>query len=207
MSNTSITAFSLQSTLPKDAAGYKFLGWVRSDASVAPFTLPRGIGTSTNDSGYMMSHLGVGSHSQASKIKANHPGMALMGVFLQDGNMSGSKVESGQAQLIQSTRKGELIVSGACKIPIMNATSFNTYTLGSGLLHGGYITGNAVGIGDSVVLRSNENDILRFIFSAASQTHTIEVPAGGIYFSSSIIHARTLAAGGATSITLFVERP
>lgn len=205
MSNTSISAFSLQSTLPKDAAGFKFLGWVRSDASVAPFTLPRGIGTSVNDSGFMFSHLGVGSHSQGSKIEANHPGMALMGVYL--GDSDASKVESGQAQLIKSTRKGELIVSGACKIPIMNATSFNTYTLGSGLLHGGYITGNAVGAGDSVVLRSGSNDLIRFTFSSASQTHPLEVPAGGIYFSSSIIHARTLAAGGATSITLFVERP
>lgn len=205
MSNTSITAFSLQSTLPKDAAGFKFLGWVRSDASVAPFTLPRGIGTSVNDSGFMFSSLGVATWTQASKVEANAPAVGIMGVYLADSDAS--KVESGQAQLIKSTRKGELIVSGSCKIPIMNATSFNTYTLGSGLLHGGYITGNAVGVGDSVVLRSNENDLIRFIFSAASQTHTLEVPAGGIYFSSSIIHARTLAAGGATSITLFVERP
>lgn len=205
MSNTSITAFSLQSTLPKDAAGYKFLGWVRSDASVAPFTLPRGIGTSVNDSGFMFSSLGVATWTQASKVEANAPAVGIMGVYL--GDSDASKVESGQAQLIKSTRKGELIVSGACKIPIMNSTSFNTYTAGSGLLHGGYITGNAVGVGDSVVLRSNENDLIRFIFSAASQTHTLEVPAGGIYFSSSIIHARTLAAGGATSITLFVERP
>lgn len=205
MSNTSITAFSLQSTLPKDAAGFKFLGWVRSDASVAPFTLPRGIGTSVNDSGFMFSSLGVATWTQTSKVEANAPAVGIMGVYLADSDAS--KVESGQAQLIKSTRKGELIVSGSCKIPIMNATSFNTYTLGSGLLHGGYITGNAVGVGDSVVLRSNENDLIRFIFSAASQTHTLEVPAGGIYFSSSIIHARTLAAGGATSITLFVERP
>lgn len=205
MSNASITSYSLQSVLPRDAAGYKFLGWVRSDASVAPFTLPRGIGTSVNDSGFMFSSLGVATWTQASKVEANAPAVGIMGVYLADSDAS--KVESGQAQLIKSTRKGELIVSGACKIPIMDATSFNTYTPGSGLLHGGYITGNAVGIGDSVVLRSSGNDLIRFIFTATSQTHTLEVPAGGIYFSSSIIHARTLAAGGATSITLFVERP
>jgi hypothetical protein len=206
MSNASISAYSLQSTLPRDVAGYKFMGWVRSDASVAPFTLPRGIGTSTNESGYMFSHLGVSSHTQGSKIEANHPGMALMGVFLQDGNLSGSKVESGQAQLIQSTRKGELIVSGACKIPIMDATSANIYTLGSGLLHGGYITGAGVTAGDNVLIKSNTNTVFNITFESANQTIPLNVPAGGIYFGASITHSRTIS-GGATSVTLFVERP
>ena len=204
MSNASISAYSLQSTLPKDVGGFKFLGWVRSDASVAPFTLPKGIGTSTNGTGFMFSSLAVGSHSQGSKIEANHVGMAAMGVYLADSDAS--KVESGQAQLIQSTRKGELIVSGACKLAILDATSVNTYTLGSGLLHGGVISGIGVTAGDTVILESDSDAKMVFVFSAANETIPIHVPVGGLYFGSSIIHTRSIS-GGAASVTLFVERP
>ena len=204
MSNTSISNFSLQSSLPKDVSGYKFMAWVRSDASVAPFTLPRGIATSTNESGFMFSHLAVSSHTQGIKIEAFHPGMAFMGVVLDDHNAS--KVTSGQAQLIKSTHKGELIVSGACKLAIMDSTSTNIYTLGSGLLHGGYITGAGVTAGDNVLIRSGANTIFNLTFDAANQLIKLDIPAGGVYFGGSIIHSRTIS-GGATSVTLFVERP
>ena len=204
MSNASITSYSLQSVLPKDGGGFKFMSLVRSDASVAPFTLWKGIGTSVNDSGFMFSHAAIGTHNQGSKIGQYHPGVALMGVFLSD--HTASKVESGQAQLIQSTRNGELLVSGACKIPIMNATSVNTYTLGSGLLHGGYISFAGVTIGDSVAIESGDDTKINVVFGTANGFQPIDVPVGGLYFGSSIIHTQSIS-GGAASVTLSVERP
>lgn len=205
MSNTSVSAYSLISTLPKDAVGQKFNGLVRADASVAPFVLMKGIGTSMNGASLMFAHQAVATHVQGSVIEANHPGVALVGVYLADG--AASPVESGQAQLIQSTRRGELIVSGACKIPITDVTSANIYTVGSGLIHGGYIAGVDVNLGDSVTIKDGATNRFQFFFDSTSKTFIMDIPAGGIYFSSSIVHTRSIGANGATSVTLFVERP
>ena len=205
MSNTSISAFSLQSTLPKDSSGYKFLGWVRSDASVAPFTLPRGIGTSVNGSGYMFSSLGVGTWTGASPISPNDVGMGLMGLYIADHNAS--LVDSGQAQFIKSTHRGELIVSGACKIPIMNATSTNIYTLGSGLLYGGYVTFDGATTGDQVLIENGDNTVLNVEVDGADKFIPLAIPQGGLYFSTSIIHTATLTGGATASVTIFVDRP
>jgi len=198
------TNYTLSDRAPKDIDGAKFWSLVNTSVSQLDFALPMGIGERTIYSKTFAS-LGIGTHSLASKVEAGAVGVALMGVYLDDSDTS--KVANGQAQLIKSSRKGELFTTGACKLALVNATSVNTYTLGSGLLHGGYITGTNVNLGDTVRIESNTTTVFNVVFSATSQTHVLQIPPGGIYFSSSIIHRRTIGANGATSVVLFVERP
>lgn len=197
------TNYTLSDRAPKDIDGSKFWSLVDSQTSQLDFALPMGIGQRTIYSKKFAS-LGIGTHSQASKVEAGTVGVALMGVYLDD--VSASKVSNGQANFIKSSNRGELITTGACQMPIMNATSTNIFTLGSGLLHGGYVSGAGVTAGNTVVIRNGANTVLNIVFEAANQTIPIMLPRGGLYFSSSIIHTATLS-GGAASVTLFVQRP
>lgn len=197
------TNYNLSDRAPKDIDGAKFWSIINVNTSQLDFALPIGL-AARNFYSKNFAYLGVGTHTQASAVGNGDIGLMLAGLYTDDS--AASPVSSGQAQLLKSSRKGELLVNGASKLAIMNATSANIYTLGSGILHGGYITGAGVTAGDSVSIRSNTNTVINLTFGAANETIPLNIPAGGIYFGASITHSQSIS-GGAASVTLFVERP
>lgn len=204
MSNTSISAFSLQSVLPKDAAGFKFLGWVRSDASVAPFTLPRGIGTSTNG-GYMFSSLGVGVAVGLSPIRNADPLMTLGGVYIENINAptAASPVASGQAKFITATELGEIHAIPAAKTASQVSTSANALKTTSGILYAIHLAASNATVGDIFRVRDFNRDLFTVIAPQSSFTHEVIIPVGGVVFSTSLLQAQTISSGAASMTFVF----
>lgn len=205
MSNASISAYSLQSTLPKDVGGFKFLGWVRSDASVAPFTLPRGIATSTNESGYMFSSLGVGVATGSSPIGNVDPLMTLGGVYIENINAAtpASLVSSGQAQFITATNLGEIHAIPAAKTASQVSTSANVLKTSSGILYGIHLAASNVNVGSVFRARDFTRDLFTIIAPQSSFTHDVVIPSGGIAFTTSLLHAQTISSGAASMTFVF----
>lgn len=205
MSNSSITNYSLQSLLPKDVSGYKFMAWVRSDASVAPFTLPRGIGTSVNDSGYMFSSLGVGVAVGLSPVRSADPLMTLGGVYIENiaASTPASPVSSGQAGFITATGLGEIHAIPAAKTASQVSTSANVLKNASGILYAIHLAASNVGVGNVFRARDFNRDLFTIIAPQSSFTHEVLIPSGGVAFSTSLLHSQTISSGAASMTFVF----
>lgn len=200
MTTASITAYQIDSTMPKDASGHKFWALVRSDASVAPFVFPRGLATSQADNGYLFGNMGVATHARGSgEFGANEPLMAIGGVFLE--TVGASEVASGSLQFIQSTRQGALVTEGMQKSTSLLSTSVNTLT--SKLIHALIIAGDGVTAGDTITFEDGDNTIVPYVFGAANETQVLNFP-GGLPFTTSVVITQGLTGGAASATVVYI---
>jgi hypothetical protein len=206
MTTASVTAYSSVSTLPKDAAGTPFGGLVRSDASVTPITLYKGIGASPGETDLLFSHLAIGSHTGASPVGEFDPGTLLAGVYIGDGNAGGSAltpdIDHGKAQLIRSTRFGELAVAGIAKTPSLLTTSQNS--LASGVVYGLNVAVLDANPGDTIELENFGNTVFSHVVQSASESKYYDFGNGGMWFGTSIVVVRNVGGAQTASMTLLL---
>ena len=202
MTSASISAYTFQSTAPKDRGGAKFAALVSAQASVAPFTLYKGIGTSLNDAGYLFSHLAIGTHTQGSKVEATHPGVQLGGVYLSSLDASKNAVQSGEFRLAGITQHGEILATAACTLASTIVSDGNqTVISGSLILKGvGFVVSNGAGarlqVGDNWVNKHTR------IADSGSYQKLDSLPGGGLYIGTGL----TITVennGGTTSATFY----
>lgn len=216
MTTASVTAWSVVSTLPKDAAGVPFGGLVRAGASVTPFTLYKGIGASAGATGHLFSHLAVGTHTALSVVGGFDVGNMLAGVYLGDGNNSasnltpadGGEVDSndvGKSTLIRGTRWGELVIGGIAKSPSLITGS--QVSMASGVVYGLQVAGLGVTAGDTVLLEDNGDTKLSHVFTAANESSYYDYGPGGVWFGASIVVVRTISGGTASATLMFNSSP
>lgn len=199
----SVTAYSFISTMPKDSVGLKFAPLVRADASVTPFTLHKGIGASVGGDGTtMFSHLAIGTHTAGSKVGSRHPGVQLGGVFFSSNGASKlPSASSGKFNLLRSTDIGEMVISQLAKSPSLFTTSRNSLT--SQNLYGLFVSGNDVNIGDTILIKDQDNTVFNHVFSATSEAKFYEF-SGGIKLSTSLVVDINNTGGGGMSATVLL---
>jgi len=192
------TQYSMTDRLPSDVGGQKFAGWVDDGTSQLDFALPRGIGSEAlGGTSKIVAHLGVATHTIASKIEATAPGVLLLGAYTE----SPSAVGTGNANSIRIDSEGALYTRPASGIMSYTSASVQTHVTGSALLHDAHIVFNNVDAGDSVRIDDGTGYKLAFIATAASQ-HFSEHFATGLVFNTSLKSTITIAGAGAGSVTL-----
>lgn len=208
MSSASVTSYSFVSSLPKDAAGVPFGGILRAEASVTPITMLKGIGTSAPfpaiNPDLMFSHMAVGTHTATSKVRSLDPGVVLAGPYIESDSASALSpyADSGEAQLIRSTRFGELVVGGIAKTASLLTTSENS--LASQVVYGLHIAGIGVTAGDTVTLEDFGNTKLTHVFSAANESVHMDFGPAGLKIGTSVVVVQSIS-GGNASATLFLH--
>jgi hypothetical protein len=193
MTAASVTAYNFESTAPKDKGGAKLMPLVSADASVAPFTLHKGIGTSQCGASILFSHLAIGTHTQTSPVEEGHPGVQLGGVVLANlAASSGSK--NGTFRLNGISEHGEIYTTGARTTTSLVTTSRNAVRASSG-----YIIGlNGVFNTPGACITLLDNDVTKRVMIAkdANDSQYWDFRSG-IFCSTSIVVE--ISGGGATS--------
>lgn len=189
------TAYSLTDTLPKDAGGAKFWGLPNVDSATLDFSLLKGIGTSSIQ-GKNLAHLAIGTHTQASKIEAEHPMVAIGGVYIE-AHSGTSAVLSGQANVAGISQQREVYAIGAPKTAFVVFDS-NVVKSTSGIVHSFSVAWKGAAAGDSVSLKDDTSTKCTIVFNAGSGFETFHIPNGGIDFATSISALRdaTISSGG-----------
>lgn len=199
MTTASETAYVFQSSLPKDAAGRPFWPLVRSDASVAPFTLPRGIGASLGESGYLFSSMGIGTQVRGASLTGNYPVVGIGGLYLD--TPSASEVESGYLQSIQSTKQGGVISEGHPKTASLMTTSVNS--ISSRIVYGFQVAGIGVTAGDTISLQDGDDAKVTYVFPAANGSEFYDFN-GGLKLSAGVKVVQSISGGAASATILYV---
>ena len=192
------TNYLLSDELPKDAGGAKIISLIDDQSSVLDFALFRGVGVqSMGATSKNLAHMAVASHTVASKIENQSPGMMIIGAY----NESPSGIGTGNAQLLRVDKEGALYTRPASGIIATNATSVQTHVVGSALLHDIHIYLSDVNAGNTVTIEDGDNYVMTFVATAASQ-HFSEHFATGLHFGTNIKHTLSLGGNGAASVTI-----
>lgn len=199
ISNTSVTAYSFISRSPLDSGGAKFMPLIRADASVATFSLFKGIGTSVNSASIMFSHLAVGTATQASPIENFAPFVGIGGVYLDDWAASRNSVQSGQGKIAGISKAGEIFSTGASRSVSLIINGIVQTT--SQLVYGVIVSGDGVTAGD--IIEFEEGNIGRFtyVFTAANETKYLNFD-GPLFFTA--LNVVPTISGGAASVSLII---
>lgn len=191
------TNYVLSDTLPKDANGIMILSPINDTTSQLDFGLLRGISSeSIGATSKNVVRLGIATHTIGSALGTGHAGVVALGKYTE----SPSAMGPNNAQALRVDKHGALYVRSACTLKSISTASAATYVTGSTLLNKIIITFSAVGAGDSVVIRDGTTSVFTAYAGSASVTQQYDFE--GTLFSTNINHVRTLAGGGATSITV-----
>jgi hypothetical protein len=192
------TNYSMTDSLSKDVGGQKFAGWIDDGTSQLDFALPRGIGSEPlGGTSKIVAHLGVATHTIASKIETSAPGVLLLGAYTE----SPSAVGTGNANSIRIDSEGALYTRPASGILATTSASVQTHLSGSALLHDLHIVFSNVDAGDSVTIEDGDDYKLAYIATTASQ-HFSDHFATGLVFNTSLKSTIAIAGAGAGSVSL-----
>lgn len=161
------TAFVLSDSLPKDAGGAKFAGWIDIAGSQLDFSLPAGIGAKTTGS-KIASALWSGNGLAGCKIEpTGGVGNVLMAHFAS--NASPTAVQNGIH--LRADDRGQQYVSAlSATTCVVSAASTETVTLASGLLYRVMVSGSGAVSGAQLAILNGATSLGRLVFDSAFQT-------------------------------------
>jgi hypothetical protein len=159
------TQYSLSDTLPKDAGGAKFAGWVDISTSQNDFALPKGIGSLTANS-KIFANLAIGTHVGGSKV--DHPVVGVLGMahFASNASIVGTM----GAVPVRGDDRGEIYQSALSSTASMMSGSTETVSLASGILYRMIVAGCGVQAAAQVAVLNGATSLAHVVFSGANET-------------------------------------
>jgi len=173
------TVYSLSDSLPKDAGGAKFAGWIDVSTSQLDFSLPAGIGSRTVGS-KIVSALQVGTHRAGSQVELTG-GVGMLGMVHFASNASVTAAQN--AVHVRGNDRGEVYISSLSSVAIALTGSTNTITVASGIIYK-FVAATCGGIaGAQMAVLNGGTSLAHVVFAGANESIPIDFGTGACFAS------------------------
>ena len=173
------TTYSLADSLPRDAGGAKFSGWIDVATSQLDFALQAGIGSRTVGS-KIVSALQIGTHVAGSKLEpTGGVGVALMAHYASNASVTGVQ----NAVHVRGDDRGQVYISALSAITTAATGSTNTFTTSSGIVLKFIAAGCGVVAGAQMAVLNGGTSLAHVVFSGANETLPIDFGPGACFGS------------------------